>query len=138
MENDGRFKVQKTEIKVITKKVWGKRKGTQKKKSIDTPYEKVEEHGSSKDIHSGRWFEKAIWTSSQQTIKQIGVIQEVVSPEALKLNYLGIKKQGDQIQFFCQKKALEKRKLIFLKELVSTEVSKLNHLVINKKQGDPI
>ena len=114
MENDRRFKVQKTEIKGISNQVWGKRKDTQKKKSIDTPYEKVEEHGSSKDIHSGRWFEKAIWTSSQQTTKQTGVIQEVVSPEALKLNYLGInKKQGDQIQFFFPEKGSRKKKIDF-------------------------
>ena len=49
---------------------------------------------------------------SQQTNEQTKVIQEVVSPEVSKLYYTLLnKKQGDQIQFFPEKK-LEKRKWI--------------------------
>ena len=48
------------------------------------------------------------------TVKQIEVIQEVVSPEVSKLNDRKMnKKRGDQIQFSPEKKTLKKRKWIY-------------------------
>ena len=48
-------------------------------------------------------------TINQQTIEQTGVMQEVVSPEVIKLNQslCNEQKQGDHIQFSPEKKTIK-------------------------------
>ena len=54
-------------------------------------------------------------STSSQTVKQIEVVKEVVSPEVSKVNSPVMNKnQGDQAQLEKEKKDIKKRNLLFL------------------------